>query len=135
MTIERERWTHRLAAGLTPEELADARASGYEPCDGYMAGRDPRGMSPAELTTMGHEQLSPMQAIRARCLDCCGGSPHEVRYCAAVTCPSWPFRTGKNPWRAPPSETQRENARRMAASRSNARNRRASDDEDDADVS
>ena len=47
---------------------------------------------------MGHRPSSPMQAIRARCLDCCAGSADEVRKCVSLTCPSWPFRTGKNPW-------------------------------------
>jgi hypothetical protein len=72
-------------------------------------------MTPDELLAIGHEPLPPLAAIRAKCLDCCAGSAHEVRLCVAMTCPSWPFRTGKNPWRAPPSEEQREASRRNAA--------------------
>jgi len=72
-------------------------------------------MARAELEAMGHRPMSPMDAIRAKCLDCCAGSAHEVRVCVAMTCPSWPFRTGKNVWRAPPSEAQREAGRRSAA--------------------
>jgi len=45
------------------------------------AGRDPRTMTRAELEAMGHRPLSPMQAIRAKCLDCCAGSADEVRKC------------------------------------------------------
>jgi len=45
--------------------------------------------------------------IRAHCLDCCGGSSDEVRKCTALDCPSWPFRIGTNPWRAPLSEAER----------------------------
>jgi hypothetical protein len=64
-------------------------------------------MTADEIGALGHEPTGPLQAIRAKCLDCCAGSAHEVRCCVAVACPSWPFRTGKNPWRAPPSEAQR----------------------------
>jgi hypothetical protein len=85
---------------------------------GHPVGRDPRRMSPAELRTLGHERKSPMQAIREHCLDCCGGSPQEVRLCPAVRCAKWPFRMGVNPWRAPPSEARRaasrEAGRRLA---------------------
>lgn len=104
----RELWTGVKIADCAPDKIAQARRAGYEPGpDGYFVGRDPRTMTTAELMAMGHEQLSPMAAIRAKCLDCCAGSVHEVRLCVAMTCPSWPFRTGKNPWRAPMSEEQR----------------------------
>ena len=78
-------------------------------------GRDPRQMTQEELRALGHERLSPMAAIRAHCLDCCGGSPNEVRACIALRCPSWPYRIGANPWRAPASEERKEAARRLAA--------------------
>src|SRR5580693_6062069 len=38
-------------------------------------------MSPAELAPMGHKPMSPLRAIRARCLDCCAGSAQEVAKC------------------------------------------------------
>jgi hypothetical protein len=127
---ERERWAGRKGAELSAAQLVQARAAGYEPGDdGYMVGRDPRAMTAAELVAIGHEPMPPLVAIRAKCLDCCAGSAHEVRLCVAKTCPSWPFRTGKNPWRAPASEAQREAARRMAACQSEAWSLRASDDE------
>ena len=79
-------------------------------CDerGYLEGRDPRTMSRGELSEMGHRTMSPLQAIRAHCLNCCGGSSREVAECMAVRCPSWPFRMGSNPWRAPRSDEQRQ---------------------------
>jgi hypothetical protein len=40
--------------------------------------------------------------------DCCAGSAQEVAKCMAQRCPSRPFRMGKNPWRKPPSNEQRE---------------------------
>jgi hypothetical protein len=113
-----------------PEEIAEVRESipktlaiGAEPTStpkqapragavydkrGYLEGRDPRTMTPGELAEMGHRKMSPLQAIRAHCLDCCGGSAHEVAKCMALRCPSWPFQMGSNPWRAPHSNEQRE---------------------------
>jgi hypothetical protein len=85
--------------------------------DGERIGRDPRRMTHAELRALGHEPMSPLAALRARCLDCAGGSSSEVRKCTAVECPAWPFRMSASPWRAPASEAQREAGRRLAARR------------------
>lgn len=41
------------------------------------------------------------QAIRAKCLDCSGGSYKEVDRCHLEHCDLWPFRFGKNPYRKP----------------------------------
>lgn len=79
---------------------------------GHAIGRDPRKVTQAELEAAGHARMSPLRALRLRCLDCCAGSPDEVRLCTAVTCPSWPFRAGSNPWRAEPSEARRESSRK-----------------------
>ena len=46
------------------------------------------------------EITSPVKAIRAKCLDCCGGSSNEVKLCPAADCPIHAFRFGKNPYRA-----------------------------------
>ncbi len=46
----------------------------------------------------GHKRMSPMQAIRAMCLDCSVFQPSEVRLCEAVGCPLWPFRAGQHPY-------------------------------------
>ena len=40
--------------------------------------------------------MTPMKAIRAKCLDCCGSS-HEVRLCTVEKCPLYPYRFGKRP--------------------------------------
>lgn len=79
---------------------------------GHPAGRDPREMTQDELRDAGHEPMSPLQALRARCLDCCGHQEKEVALCPAADCPSWPFRMGTDPWRKPASEARREAARR-----------------------
>ena len=41
--------------------------------------------------------LTPIKAIRARCLDCCAGQKKEVRLCPAKECPLWPYRMGHRP--------------------------------------
>jgi hypothetical protein len=46
----------------------------------------------------GHKLVSPMQAIRRKCLDCCCGQIVEVKLCEAVACPLWPFRAGRHPY-------------------------------------
>lgn len=43
--------------------------------------------------------MTPMKAIRAKCLDCCCGSSHEVRLCTVEKCPLYLYRFGKNPKR------------------------------------
>lgn len=41
--------------------------------------------------------MTPLKAIRAKCLDCCCGSMSEVRLCTMTDCPLFPFRDGHNP--------------------------------------
>ena len=43
--------------------------------------------------------VSPLRAIREKCLDCCGSS-FEVKSCTVTSCALYPFRLGKNPNRA-----------------------------------
>ena len=35
--------------------------------------------------------------IRKHCLECCDGSPKEVRFCPITTCDLWAFRFGCKP--------------------------------------
>jgi hypothetical protein len=46
----------------------------------------------------GHKAISPVEAIRQKCLDCSGHQPSEVKLCEAVNCPLWPFRAGRHPY-------------------------------------
>ena len=46
----------------------------------------------------GHTKKPLLKVIREKCLDCCGGQHSEVRICHITTCPSWPYRMGKNPF-------------------------------------
>ena len=43
------------------------------------------------------EILTPMKAIRAKCLDCCCGIAQEVKLCPITDCPLYPYRMGHNP--------------------------------------
>lgn len=67
--------------------------------------------------------MTPMKAIRAKCLDCCGGQYSEVKMCPCTNCPLYDFRLGKNPNRKPRNltdeqrEALRERARKAQAAR------------------
>jgi hypothetical protein len=56
---------------------------------------------------MGFEPTPVLKAIRTKCLDCSGGSYGEVADCLVKSCALYPFRMGKNPWRAELSAEQR----------------------------
>ncbi len=85
-----------------------------------LVGKDPRKLSGKTLITWGVQQQPRTDAIRSKCLDCCGGSPAEVRRCGAIDCALWPYRMATDPWhtRAPMTDEQRAIAtERLAAAR------------------
>lgn len=41
--------------------------------------------------------MRPLKAIRAKCLDCSGGSFTEVKLCVIPDCPLYPYRFGRRP--------------------------------------
>jgi hypothetical protein len=43
------------------------------------------------------KKLTPLRAIRAKCLDCMASSAKEVRLCVSDDCPLSLFRFGRNP--------------------------------------
>lgn len=69
----------------------------------------------AELHALGFAPVPILKAIRAKCLDCSGGSPVEVADCLVKTCALYPFRLGQNPWRPERSDAQREASRKALA--------------------
>ena len=93
------------------------RKIGLELRDGQEVGRDPHQMTLGELVALGHSPMSPLKALRLRCIDCYGGCLKSVRGGTSKDCPSWPFRMGRNPWRAPVSEERRQLGRELAARR------------------
>lgn len=44
--------------------------------------------------------MTPLKAIREKCLDCMCGQAQEVKLCPCDDCPLYPFRLGKNPSRS-----------------------------------
>jgi len=43
------------------------------------------------------KKLTPLRAIRAKCLECSGDSAREVRLCEITECPLYLYRLGKRP--------------------------------------
>ena len=135
-------WPHGDSDKNCVQEPETAAGTEVGP-DRHAIGRDPRKMTPDDLRVLGHLPLTPAAAIRAHCLDCCGGSGDEVRKCMAARCPSWPFRMGANPWRAPLSEAEKTRRRellsrvgKMAGNSSEAeKSRRTNDGSAPADIS
>ena len=41
--------------------------------------------------------LTPLKAMRAKCLDCCCGSAKEVQLCPCTDCSLYPYRLGRSP--------------------------------------
>ena len=91
----------RLPAHPSPgrvEKYADyLESSPYDADGGKKVGKLPASVSLGNLKALEHPE-SPIRAIRAKCLDCCGAAASEVRKCVAFNCPLWPFRMGRNPF-------------------------------------
>ena len=47
---------------------------------------------------MEEKRLTPIKAIRAKCLDCCCWQANEVRLCPVRDCALYPYRMGHNPY-------------------------------------
>lgn len=77
------------------------------------------GDTKADLQGMGFAPMPVLRAVRAKCLDCSGGSPAEVAGCLVKTCPLYPFRLGRNPWRPDASPAQRAASRRNVTALAN----------------
>lgn len=48
---------------------------------------------------MEEKKLTPLKAIRAKCLDCCCWQASEVKLCPVRDCALYPYRMGHNPSR------------------------------------
>lgn len=59
------------------------------------------------------KRITPIKAIRLKCLDCCCNSSDEVAACPCDDCPLYPFRFGKNP-NVKLSDEERERRRKQA---------------------
>lgn len=47
---------------------------------------------------MEEKRLTPLKAIRAKCLECSGGSSNEVKLCPIDKCALYVYRSGHNPY-------------------------------------
>lgn len=45
------------------------------------------------------KHLTPLKAIRKKCLECSSGSTQEIKNCLIPECPLYSYRLGKNPRR------------------------------------
>jgi len=71
-----------------------------------------------------HEPGPLLRVIRAKCIDCSGGSEREAGKCTTIGCALWPYRMASNPFRAPREMTQEQReagAARLAAARARGR--------------
>jgi hypothetical protein len=71
-------------------------------------------LTPDVLAAAGIEASPVLDAIRAKCIDCSGGSRSEVAKCVSVACTLWPFRMGTNPFRARKNDEELSDAQRAA---------------------
>lgn len=46
---------------------------------------------------MAEKRLTPVKAIRAKCMDCANGQFVEIRECPVTKCPLYPYRMGHRP--------------------------------------
>ena len=61
-------------------------------------GFNPRKYSSELLNEAGYSQTTPLDAIKAHCLECCGYSKSEALKCVSLECPLYLYRKGTNPW-------------------------------------
>jgi hypothetical protein len=115
---KQDAWLAKRSVGLETDEISKEKI-----------GRDPRDMSQDDLRALGHKPIAVLDAIRARCIDCCAGQVAEVRKCVAVECPSWPFRMAWNPWRER-RELSDEQRKAVGERLAKARSSRGGDHED-----
>ena len=85
-----------------------------EGAEGEKVGRDPRTLTMDDLAAANIQASPVLDAIRAKCLDCSGGSRAKVAKCVCVDCALWPFRMGSNPFRARKTDEELSDAQRAA---------------------
>ena len=71
---------------------------GTQRSDGYLVGKNPLIIGGKKMVDEGIVPITPLKAIRRKCINCSGGSKAEARRCTEVECPCWPFRMGTNPF-------------------------------------
>jgi hypothetical protein len=57
--------------------------------------------------------MTPLKAIRGKCLDCCCGQANEVKLCPSTDCPLYEYRFGKGAKKELSEEKRAELSERM----------------------
>jgi hypothetical protein len=81
-----------VGQGACPDCLAKFAAKRIVPADHVV-----RYMYGAKTISKRAADLKPCKAIRAKCIDCSGGSPKVATECHILDCPLWHYRTGRRP--------------------------------------
>jgi hypothetical protein len=84
-----------MNAPMTSDPYLELSTSGD--AAGQKVGKVPGSIKRDDLRDLGHPE-SPIKAIRAKCVDCSGGSVAEARRCQLTHCALWAFRMGVNPF-------------------------------------
>jgi hypothetical protein len=125
--VEQEKESMRKQSTLplqTPEAIAssvtdakdDVIPAGFILSNGMVStGKVRRRESGAVIKTI--KVTSPMTAVRAKCLDCSGGSSNEVALCTSTGCPLFVYRSGHRP---KTGEAKPRSAAQIAAQAANA---------------
>ena len=69
----------------------------FYPKPDSVVGFDHNTRCPNWTPTREEKILTPIKAIRAKCLDCCGGQRQEVKLCPCTDCSLHPYRMGHRP--------------------------------------
>jgi len=69
-----------------------------DPHGRYLIGKNPLEIGGEVFEQAGISPISPLRAIRKKCIDCSVGQFGEVRKCVHIDCPLWPLRLGKSPF-------------------------------------
>lgn len=77
-------------AAISPEKRKEMMARAQET---RKAGAEAR----QKMKESGVDLKTPIKAIRAKCMDCCGFQYSEVEKCTVPKCPLFPYRFGKRP--------------------------------------
>jgi hypothetical protein len=81
-----------VGQGACPDCLAKFAALRIVPTDHIV-----RYVHGTKTVTKLAADLTPLKAIRAKCIDCSGGSPKVATECHILECSLWPYRLGRRP--------------------------------------
>ena len=93
--------------------------------NGSFVGVHPKDLTEQELNDLGHEKIPLKEVLRQKCLDCSNHQMKEIRNCAVVTCPLWPYRMNYNPFHKKDFSEEQMEKRKSALKEMQAKKRAA----------